>query len=61
VHIIDDMAGDVFLEELAAFPAGKHDDQVDAASLIGRAFDRLRGGAGNERRPKGYDVDDTWG
>lgn len=61
VHVIDDMAGDVFLEELASFPAGRHDDQVDAAALIGRAFDRLRGGVGSERRPKGYDVDDTWG
>jgi predicted phage terminase large subunit-like protein len=61
VHVIDDMAGDVFLEELAAFPAGKHDDQVDAAALIGRAFDRLRGGVGKDSRPSGYDVDDTWG
>ena len=40
VHIIDDMDGDVFLEELLFFPAGKHDDQVDAASLVGRVFDK---------------------
>jgi predicted phage terminase large subunit-like protein len=31
--------GDLVLDELARFPAGKHDDEVDAASLIGRALD----------------------
>ena len=39
--------GEVFMEpgadiaEFLAFPAGKHDDDVDTASLIGRALDTL--------------------
>lgn len=32
---------DADLGEFLAFPAGKHDDEVDAASLIGRAVDQL--------------------
>ena len=32
-------AGDAFLDELIRFPAGRHDDEVDCASLIGRALD----------------------
>ena len=31
--------GDAFLDELIRFPAGRHDDDVDCASLIGRALD----------------------
>ena len=31
--------GDAVLDEYLRFPAGKHDDEVDAASLIGRALD----------------------
>jgi predicted phage terminase large subunit-like protein len=31
--------GDAFLGELLRFPAGRHDDDVDCASLIGRALD----------------------
>lgn len=31
--------GDAFIDELIRFPAGKHDDDVDAASLMGRALD----------------------
>lgn len=50
IHIIDDLDGDGFLEELLFFPAGKHDDQVDAASLIGRVFDRLHGLAREGKR-----------
>jgi predicted phage terminase large subunit-like protein len=43
VRVADELEGDAFVDELAAFPAGKFDDQVDAASLIGRVFDRLGG------------------
>lgn len=32
------------LSEFLAFPAGRHDDEVDAASLIGRALDQVHGG-----------------
>ena len=31
--------GDAILDEYLRFPAGKHDDEVDAAGLIGRALD----------------------
>jgi predicted phage terminase large subunit-like protein len=31
------------MAELLAFPAGKHDDMVDALSLIGQMLDRIRG------------------
>jgi phage terminase large subunit-like protein len=30
-----------FLSELLNFPAGKHDDQVDALGLIGQILDRM--------------------
>lgn len=32
-----------FLAELHSFPAGRHDDQVDAVSLIGRLLDKMIG------------------
>jgi len=31
-----------FRAELLSFPAGKHDDQVDAMGLIGQLLDRIR-------------------
>jgi len=34
--------------ELLSFPAGKHDDQVDALGLIGQLLDRMTVG----RKPK---------
>lgn len=33
-----------FMQELLVFPAGKHDDQVDAFALIGRVLDKMVGG-----------------
>jgi predicted phage terminase large subunit-like protein len=33
-----------FLSELLNFPAGKHDDQVDALGLIGQVLDRMNKG-----------------
>jgi predicted phage terminase large subunit-like protein len=39
VHLPEGPEGDAFLDELVRFPAGKHDDDVDNASLIGRALD----------------------
>jgi predicted phage terminase large subunit-like protein len=39
VAIPEGAEGDAFLSELLRFPAGKHDDDVDCASLIGRALD----------------------
>lgn len=32
--------GDAIIDEFVRFPAGKHDDEVDAASIIGRAIDQ---------------------
>jgi predicted phage terminase large subunit-like protein len=34
-----------FRAELLSFPAGKHDDQVDALGLIGQVLDRMTAGA----------------
>jgi predicted phage terminase large subunit-like protein len=39
VHIPVGPDGDAFIGELLKFPAGKHDDDVDCASLLGRALD----------------------
>jgi predicted phage terminase large subunit-like protein len=39
VWIPEGPEGDAFVDELVRFPAGKHDDDVDNASLIGRALD----------------------
>ena len=41
VHLPDDRDGDLVLDEYLHFPAGKHDDEIDVASLIGRALDDL--------------------
>ncbi len=41
VHIIDGPEGDAVIEEYIRFPAGKHDDEVDCGSLIGRALDEV--------------------
>lgn len=39
VHIPDGPEGDAILDEYIRFPAGKHDDDVDNGSLLGRALD----------------------
>jgi hypothetical protein len=36
VYILDRDWTDILVKELLSFPSGKHDDQVDALSLIGR-------------------------
>jgi predicted phage terminase large subunit-like protein len=36
-----------FRSELLSFPAGKHDDQVDAIGLIGQLLDKMTSGQGN--------------
>ncbi len=41
IFVRDDGDGDCFIDECAAFPMGRHDDEVDCLSLIGRAVDRL--------------------
>lgn len=38
------------LSEFLAFPAGRHDDDVDTASLIGRAVDQLQPARSGERK-----------
>ena len=45
-----DWAG-AMLGELMSFPAGRHDDQVDALSLIGRMLDRMAGAARQRQSP----------
>lgn len=39
VHIPEGLTGDGVIGEYKQFPAGKHDDRVDAAANIGRALD----------------------
>jgi hypothetical protein len=37
--------------ELLSFPAGKHDDMVDALGLIGQILDRMNAGTKPQQRP----------
>jgi hypothetical protein len=39
VSLKDDDTGERVLNQLIAFPAGKHDDAVDVCGMIGRALD----------------------
>jgi predicted phage terminase large subunit-like protein len=48
-----------FVTELMAFPAGKHDDQVDALGLIGQLLDIMM--AGDEQAPAGEGTRGTLG
>lgn len=41
VHLLDDQDSNLLLDEYLHFPAGKHDDEVDCGSLIGRALDQM--------------------
>lgn len=47
-----------FRSELLSFPAGKHDDQVDALGLVGQLLDKML--AGSKPRPKEKPVRDRW-
>lgn len=53
------------LSEFLVFPAGKHDDEVDTASLIGRAIDQAHpaivGAVKPKKRRDAYDDDDSEG
>jgi len=44
VHVKAGPFGDALIDQLIAFPAGRHDDMVDCCSLIGRALDLLADG-----------------
>jgi hypothetical protein len=51
--------------ELLSFPAGKHDDQVDALGLIGQILDRMSAGSKpEEQKPLrgmfGMSLDELW-
>ncbi len=47
-----------FEAELLAFPAGKHDDQVDALGLVGQLLDRMV--KGSARKPETAEPEDRW-
>jgi len=52
-----------FRSELLGFPAGKHDDQVDALGLVGQLLDRMVKGTAIEDRAKKFTIDTrqpTW-
>lgn len=44
--------------ELLSFPAGKHDDAVDALGLVGQLLDRML--AGTKPKPTEKPVRDRW-
>lgn len=52
VWVREDHDGDCFLDECAAFPAGRFDDDVDNLSLIGRAMDQVATSAPRGPRPE---------
>ncbi len=50
--------------ELLSFPAGKHDDQVDALGLVGQLLDKMMSGNHPEKpeavkNPSGYKTYET--
>jgi predicted phage terminase large subunit-like protein len=54
-----------FRAELLSFPAGKHDDQVDALGLIGQVLNKMTGGAlpkppEKVRYMNGMTMDEAW-
>jgi hypothetical protein len=49
------------LSEFLVFPAGKHDDDVDTASLIGRAIDQAHPAILRIPPPKPNNPPDLWG
>jgi predicted phage terminase large subunit-like protein len=54
-----------FVQELLRFPAGRHDDQVDAFALIGRMLDELVPGAKPKKKEpirgiEGMTMDEIW-
>lgn len=57
VHIPMGPEGDDWLDEMIRFPTGKHDDEVDTASLLGRALDEAHPAvvqAVEEEKPTDY-------
>jgi hypothetical protein len=54
------------LSELLNFPAGKHDDQVDALGLIGQVLDQINKGTAPPKTDQeirfinGLAMDDVW-
>lgn len=60
VWIPEGPEGDEIIEQYLKFPAGKNDDEVDAASLIGRAIDMAHKGIvpvkEPEKKKKGWDA-----
>lgn len=53
---------EAFEMEMLQFPTAKHDDTVDAATLFGRALDRIVAGQhpGKRLSPGGETLDDLW-
>jgi len=51
VGIANTEHGDWLLDQLLAFPAGKHDDGVDEAALIARAIDEVPAAMAAAKQP----------
>lgn len=58
VHIPYCEWGDRLIEQLCAFPSGKHDDAVDVCALMGMALDGAIKGFENKKAPDRFD---SWG
>lgn len=62
VSIMAGLEGDAVLDEYLRFPGGKHDDDVDCASLIGRALDEMHPAILPQRAQTNNPADlDDWG
>ncbi len=70
VWLPEGLEGDLIIDEFTRFPAGKHDDEVDCGSLLGRALDMAHPAIGavtntNKPKPRDYGLkraseDNSW-
>jgi predicted phage terminase large subunit-like protein len=61
LYIRDDGDGDCFIDECVAFPAGKHDDDVDNLSLIGRALNQITAPRRRDLPQTAIGAGEVWG
>ncbi len=61
VHIPKTQWGDRLIEQLIAFPAGKHDDGVDVLALFGMAMEQAHPAIIAKEATKGTNETDLWG
>jgi len=59
---VDAPWADKLIAEMCSFPAGQHDDQVDALAHLGRAWLKVRpkGAVKEEPKPEGMCLNELW-